>query len=478
MEKKRIDCPALPPGWKKEEVIRKSGLSAGKSDVYYFSPTGKKFRSKPQLSRYLGNTVDLSSFDFRTGKMMPSKLQKNKQRLRNDPLNQNKGKPDLNTTLPIRQTASIFKQPVTKVTNHPSNKVKSDPQRVNEQPRQRENLRKKARELKRKQPNPLAEALVEVQAAGGHRVAPQQGGVEEEEEEGWAAAGTSTGSIATSSAIPAPTTTASTAALEVAAAMTSATAAPTTISSKAAAAAAAAAIIISAPPATPHVQALHHSPSISPISTSESTPRQTTPTHLHPLCPLLLEQHPHVVELSDPPHHPIHRHHPSSGPAQGTAPPWEGPVDDTAALIKEIEMMREAIDGRFMSLEGQMVATQGHVAALDGFVTSVERHLASIDGHMSALNKRVFCMEGPVSAIEARVACMEGHMSSIEARMASVERHLSTMEGHMGALDGRMGAIEGALYHIHHTVGQMAADLANCVSALQCGGPRDGGPPS
>lgn len=46
------------------------------------------------------------------------------------------GKPDLNTTLPIRQTASIFKQPVTKVTNHPNNKVKSDPQRVNEQPRQ------------------------------------------------------------------------------------------------------------------------------------------------------------------------------------------------------------------------------------------------------------------------------------------------------------------------------------------------------
>ncbi|XP_063816109.1 methyl-CpG-binding domain protein 2 [Pseudophryne corroboree] len=137
MEKRRMECPALPPGWKKEEVIRKSGLSAGKSDVYYFSPSGKKFRSKPQLARYLGNSVDLNSFDFRTGKMMPSKLQKNKQRLRNDPLNQTKGnKPDLNTSLPIRQTASIFKQPVTKITNHPSNKVKSDPQRVIEQPRQ------------------------------------------------------------------------------------------------------------------------------------------------------------------------------------------------------------------------------------------------------------------------------------------------------------------------------------------------------
>ncbi|XP_056259292.1 methyl-CpG-binding domain protein 2 isoform X2 [Seriola aureovittata] len=137
MERKRTDCPALPPGWKKEEVIRKSGLSAGKSDVYYYSPSGKKFRSKPQLSRYLGNTVDLGCFDFRTGKMMPGKLQKNKQRLRHDPLSLAKGgKPDLNTALPIRQTASIFKQPVTKVTSHPGNKVKTDLQRATEQPRQ------------------------------------------------------------------------------------------------------------------------------------------------------------------------------------------------------------------------------------------------------------------------------------------------------------------------------------------------------
>lgn len=36
MEKKRWDCTALPKGWKMEEVTRKSGLSAGKSDVYYF----------------------------------------------------------------------------------------------------------------------------------------------------------------------------------------------------------------------------------------------------------------------------------------------------------------------------------------------------------------------------------------------------------------------------------------------------------
>lgn len=136
MERKRTTCPSLPTGWKKEEVIRKSGLSAGKSDIYYYSPSGKKFRSKPQLARYLGNSIDLNSFDFRTGKMMPNKLQRNKQRLRNEAINQTKGKLDLNTSLPIRQTASIFKQPVTKVTDHPNNKVKMELQKEVEQPRQ------------------------------------------------------------------------------------------------------------------------------------------------------------------------------------------------------------------------------------------------------------------------------------------------------------------------------------------------------
>ncbi|XP_041619331.1 methyl-CpG-binding domain protein 3 isoform X3 [Vulpes lagopus] len=105
------------------------------------SPSGKKFRSKPQLARYLGGSMDLSTFDFRTGKMLMSKMNRSRQRVRYDSSNQVKcvslqGKPDLNTALPVRQTASIFKQPVTKITNHPSNKVKSDPQKAVEQPRQ------------------------------------------------------------------------------------------------------------------------------------------------------------------------------------------------------------------------------------------------------------------------------------------------------------------------------------------------------
>lgn len=36
IERKRSDCSALPKGWQREEVTRKTGLSAGKVDVFYY----------------------------------------------------------------------------------------------------------------------------------------------------------------------------------------------------------------------------------------------------------------------------------------------------------------------------------------------------------------------------------------------------------------------------------------------------------
>lgn len=61
--------------------------------LYVRSPSGKKFRSKPQLARYLGGSMDLSTFDFRTGKMLMSKVNKGRQRVRYDSPSQVKVSP-------------------------------------------------------------------------------------------------------------------------------------------------------------------------------------------------------------------------------------------------------------------------------------------------------------------------------------------------------------------------------------------------
>lgn len=42
------------------------------------SPDGKKIRSKPQLARHIGDVIDLSAFDFRTGRIIHSALRKSK----------------------------------------------------------------------------------------------------------------------------------------------------------------------------------------------------------------------------------------------------------------------------------------------------------------------------------------------------------------------------------------------------------------
>ncbi|XP_017020210.1 methyl-CpG-binding domain protein 3 isoform X1 [Drosophila kikkawai] len=91
IERKRVDCSALPKGWQREEV-RKSGSSSNsnasatntttasnnnnKVDVFYYSPTGKRVESKPQLARQLGGeSFDLASFDFQSGKMQQQQQQ-------------------------------------------------------------------------------------------------------------------------------------------------------------------------------------------------------------------------------------------------------------------------------------------------------------------------------------------------------------------------------------------------------------------
>ena len=113
----------------REEVLRTGGLSAGKFDVYYYPPGGKqKCRSKPEMVKVLGDSIDLSNFDYTQGVFISSiiKPRGNKQK-QNQPEPVKGGRnSNINSLIPpIRQTASIFKQPVTLVKDAES-KVKND----------------------------------------------------------------------------------------------------------------------------------------------------------------------------------------------------------------------------------------------------------------------------------------------------------------------------------------------------------------
>lgn len=98
----------------------------------------KRILSKPQIVRGLGNNfqTNVNPSHSIAGRSLLTKVQRNRHKHYYDVSHQIRAKPDLNTTLPVRQTASIFKQPVTKVTNHPNNKVKTDPQKAVDQPKQ------------------------------------------------------------------------------------------------------------------------------------------------------------------------------------------------------------------------------------------------------------------------------------------------------------------------------------------------------
>ncbi|KAM4661949.1 uncharacterized protein O3C94_010596 [Discoglossus pictus] len=56
---------------KRRSVMRKSGASCGHSDTYYQSPTNVRFRSKIEMQKFLGSSVDLSLFDFKNGVINP-----------------------------------------------------------------------------------------------------------------------------------------------------------------------------------------------------------------------------------------------------------------------------------------------------------------------------------------------------------------------------------------------------------------------
>lgn len=115
---------SLPPGWKREVVVRKNGLSAGKSDVYYYSPCGKKFRSKPQIAKFLGDNhnLDLSCFDFSRGaygevtqrrRARDRQIGKKMEPVKPIPVVKPLTVNPLRASGPIRRTCGVIKLPVT-----------------------------------------------------------------------------------------------------------------------------------------------------------------------------------------------------------------------------------------------------------------------------------------------------------------------------------------------------------------------------
>uniref|UniRef100_T1JKH4 MBD domain-containing protein n=1 Tax=Strigamia maritima TaxID=126957 RepID=T1JKH4_STRMM len=62
-----VEDPRLPEGWSRKVVQRQTGKSAGKFDVYIYSPDGKKFRSRFELANYIVKnnlSLDIKQFDF------------------------------------------------------------------------------------------------------------------------------------------------------------------------------------------------------------------------------------------------------------------------------------------------------------------------------------------------------------------------------------------------------------------------------
>jgi len=52
-ERIKLDDILLPKGWRTETTTRKSGGTKGRQDLYWYSPGGKKFRSKLEVKRFL-----------------------------------------------------------------------------------------------------------------------------------------------------------------------------------------------------------------------------------------------------------------------------------------------------------------------------------------------------------------------------------------------------------------------------------------
>ena len=137
MRRREAVC-SLPRGWEREAVRRQDGAQAGKLEVTYYSPAGKRIKNKADLKKELGDRYDVSALDFATGKVVSSLMCKpgRPTKVNKNVASSSDSRANLNVlTPPIRQTASIFKQPVT-VFKTNTTKVKKELKSEKDKPRQ------------------------------------------------------------------------------------------------------------------------------------------------------------------------------------------------------------------------------------------------------------------------------------------------------------------------------------------------------
>eukprot|EP00094_Tigriopus_californicus_P002690 TCALIF_02598-PA protein Name:"Similar to Mbd3 Methyl-CpG-binding domain protein 3 (Mus musculus)" AED:0.40 eAED:0.44 QI:0/-1/0/1/-1/1/1/0/183 len=163
---RRAEAAGLPKGWIREEIPRfannfHNGSPAAAAptfqngtkpavDVLYYSPRGHVVRSKPELVKAIGDQADMTAFDYQSGKFNPLLVRATVKpgpsvsgsagRKSSKPVSTSAGlaaaaaAANSNSAAnlareaalvpPIRQTASIFKQPVTVWKNHEANGVR------------------------------------------------------------------------------------------------------------------------------------------------------------------------------------------------------------------------------------------------------------------------------------------------------------------------------------------------------------------
>lgn len=98
---------------------RSGGINSGKNEVNYISPNGIRIKSKAELASHLGNLIDLTTFDFRTGKINANLMRKNRRPGRSGLYDYRTLKQDHSLTPPIRQNLGIFKKPLTVTSTQP-----------------------------------------------------------------------------------------------------------------------------------------------------------------------------------------------------------------------------------------------------------------------------------------------------------------------------------------------------------------------